>query len=864
MSNSSQSLRNYFSRYSEIRKNDSSNGAILFGKLWGEIENYSREQARRSKNLFSFKEDVIVEKDRYWKWSNEEGFNIKNTDSVSVELFKVVDNFYEAFLNLETDFVKYKYLKDKALWEKSFIYKESTGELENFLINGKVYLDVFNFSNFYFKSGSVENETVTSKIILRGIDKENEYIEEEIEVNQEGFYQSTKEFLFLTRVPENFEKKTSGGPGISVYGPSTYEIKISNQKFRTWLEEEEGSSKRFKTNLLSVVENYDVEGVLQGAVTENFATYKVRKDSAGRCNVDFLHRYFVNNSDFKNSTYQEILEEVEVSLFQGLLKDSEGLDVEFSDLTYSEKYSKLFGVTLAGKIYAYELKKPEFKLGSFDRSTKSDLRIELSEKYVGMGEEVSIKVLTSSPDFYIEKYLIFKETQGGLGGYEFLSKSEEGDYIWGETAFILEGIFNLDDYQDTVKIFEITDQINSVVDQVDYYVVSLRNDSLKYFNNIDSNSSYNELTFALESCEKNGSSIYRNSITTNILKPLFENNLGLANDFSNEIFIDFDNLNGTLNILESNTVYEYEEVRKYCLYDANYFYTLCDEGNLVVNVNGTGSTLTTKSEELINTKLDSSGTLFGIQRTLNEELKHFEKRVRLASEERNKPVELRTFDKGLLYKVNSEHFEELVITDSSNKLTAFKIMNKAVKINEKTILFTKEFKFLKDLCGKFDELEVTYDLLEQYNEYSLLEDLLKVDISRTKIREQINKTDSWLSKREINLDKEILHGNESYSYTPSKAKINLATNEFLVEENGLYTANVQSEKGLFEITYSYKDVPLMLRSCNIKSIVLTNEDEEYLLKEEDLTLLDREKMLSQKGAKLLNHIYKTYNYYWGR
>lgn len=726
MSNASQSLRNYFSRYSEIRKNDSSNGAILFDGLWSELETYVRSQATLSNNLFSFKKDVIISKDRFWKW-NDADFEIKSNETPIVSDYRVVDNIYEAFKSLETGYVKYtspKTIKNKRVF---FTITEETNDLESKTIEGKVYLDVINFSNFAFEEGLLNNEKVSSKIILRGVDWNNEYIEEEVVVNEEGFYESTKEFLFLQEIPQNFERKTSGGKGISVHGASNYKINVSNKSFRQWEPVDSESSaykKIFKTNLLSIVENYDLEGVFTGAITENFAAYHVNKDSNGKAKISFIHRYFLNNYEYKNLSYEDLLEEVEVSLFDGNLVNRSIEEIEFIDFCYSEKYSKLFGLGKDNKLYGYSLSKPSFVIGAFDRSTKSDLRIEIDNKYPVPSEisqensEINLKVLTSSPDFYIEKYVIFKHKRTS-DSYEFVNYIND-EYSWGDSASILNGIANLDDYQDTIKAFELTDTASINEEQVDYYIVSLRKKSEEYFSEISSESNEQEIKRALALCEEEGSSIYRNSIALGVLKPYFEYDLNIGYVLNEESLISFNNLNGNLLLLENETAYEFYEQRKYCIYDKNNIYTLSDESSLEVSLNSVSKTLNTKEEILISTKLDSSGAVFGIERALKEPLERFRDRVRFCSEERVKPIEIKSFDKALLYKVNSNANKELVITDKNKVLKNFKILNEAVIINNTEYPIKKEFKFLKDLCTKLDDLNITYEKLENYEEYKLL------------------------------------------------------------------------------------------------------------------------------------------------
>lgn len=867
MSNSSQSIRNYFSRYSEIRKNDSSNGAILFDALWKEIEKYSRNQASLSGNLFSFKKDLIISKDRYWKWSDSLKPRITGLDKVAVEGYKVVDNFFEAYRDLETGYVNY--LSSKTKEDFSFILSinEESAAPDNILVEGKVFLDVLDFSNYSFKDGIENNPKATSKIILRGIDYSNEYIEEEISINEEGFYESTKEFLYLKKIPQNYEKKTSGGDSVSISGAKKYSINISNREFRDWLEEDEIWKKKvFKTNLLSIVDNYDLEGVLTNAITENFGTYHVRKDADGKSKISFIHRYFENNLEYKNLTYEELLEEVEISLFEGYFLNNNNEQINFADFYYSEKYLKLFGLSKSGVLYGYDLVKPKFVIGAFDRSTKSDLRIEIDNKYPipkEISEEeslVNLKVLTSSPDFYIEKYIIFKHNRN-TDSFGFLNEVDES-YIWSTESKILNGIFNLDDYQDTVKMFEIEDEVVLGNGQIDYYVVSLRKNSENLIANINSDSTYNEIKRALIQCEQQGSSIYRNSIVAGVLKPSFEYDLGFTEDLT-EAKINFKNLDGALEILENGVVYEFEEKRKYFLYDADYIYTLCDDENITATINNIDYSISTKEEILINTKLDSSGTAFGIGRDLSESLENFQNRVRRAIEERAKPVSKNSFDKALTYKINSNSKNEIVITDTNKVLNDFKVLNKMITINGAEYIYNKDFKFLKDLCSLLTELNITYETLKNYNEYTKLENLLKSEIKRVKIREEITKRTCWVSKERIDTSLEVLHSSENFREV-EKPEDSLAKNEYFLTEEGRYVSGIGSSTDEHTLTYGYLDIPLVLTSCDIISVVLTNKDAEIILKEEDITLQDREKILSEKGAKILNTIYKTFNYYWGQ
>lgn len=108
-----------------------------------------------------------------------------------------------------------------------------------------------------------------------------------------------------------------------------------------------------------------------------------------------------------------------------------------------------------------------------------------------------------------------------------------------------------------------------------------------------------------------------------------------------------------------------------------------------------------------------------------------------------------------------------------------------------------------------------------------------------------------------------MHSAASFIENKNVPASSLEEQEYSLED-GRYSSGVDRVGGIYELTYSYLDVPIVLYSCDLESITLTNEDVNYILKEEDITLSDKEMILSKKGAKILNNIYKTFNYYWGQ
>lgn len=177
MSNYSEVLKKAFPVSSEIRSNESSNGAILFDALGKDLENITTESIRKAEMYYS-----------EGSWLNAPGevylYKKETSDFLeSLEGYKRSNTFEHFFTDL-SEAVKYNFSKLNSFEEVSIT---STLETRTF-VEDYLKIDVYELSSINKKNIEDREEDIVLGIFLRGVDYFNNKVENYINRRGRALY----------------------------------------------------------------------------------------------------------------------------------------------------------------------------------------------------------------------------------------------------------------------------------------------------------------------------------------------------------------------------------------------------------------------------------------------------------------------------------------------------------------------------------------------------------------------------------------------------------------------------------------------------------------------------------------------------
>ena len=592
-------LKRYYPRWSKIRKDESSKGAMLIeslANLYGEArENLlyivnSKEVLNNSPLLdyesivlyFLMKDedfaeqfgtsqdrnaDISVTGDGY---GLERIFNLNNfikKEPRRISLSKVKDNVNIINVTAKNDYTEEVVLSSKG--EHIYITledvsSEDTSDYPLYNVNTNNSL----FDENYF-------------IVLRGLGIDFKPVEEVIEVRDQYTFRSSIKFTKL--------KKLTRDPRINIVGGSSIQLVGFSSRF---------SFSNFNLNKTFIKTSYslaasddkDIENV-QGYTLDNNLLLQVFKEEEN----NFLRFYYI---PFIHGKFYRSLEDYETRrkvISEQLLL---GLEGEIKDYCYDEPRNKLYTLNSDLTISVFPLQKEGFKKTVLSRTKDVSLSLESILQRVKLGSTHTINSVLLNPKEILGEYVIAREIPSSRIeeveapiALEFLDE----DYNWSQTGHVFTSSFSKGKKSFESNYFDITfDELG----QWDFFIIE-PNSNIKP--HILGTNSYlermNSILNIIESNKKDINStlkINRYSFLVEYVEPI--NNYSWANledvNINNEFKMFKDRITNELKVVDltDGKLYLLKEHMDYYYFDFN---------NKIIGTVEEYNSITIKYEDLV-------------------------------------------------------------------------------------------------------------------------------------------------------------------------------------------------------------------------------------------------------------------------
>mgnify|MGYP003992291805 CR=1 FL=1 len=580
MSFISQSMLNRFPDWSKVKRDSSSNFAILLDCIGNELDLLMEQKVSlesQRKNLLSY---PLYEVESLNKFSLIEDPSLPSRFKDLI-IKNISLTAAQGPLALYTSWQKYCFaLSDSFAVSSEFKAFEKqlfTNSLEDSIVlnnPSKLYFNLEGVASF--KTARIDyNEDVQRtqggeehnyyRIIVRGLDGAGKEIEETLSVNDLRIYETKEKFkvvksLFPTNGFYN-RNPVVGGPAIEIFGLNLFGeissleksyITISNMPFAKM-------RSKLKTIEGTVSANpflgtpYESHSSIQNNIFAELSNIKI--DDQDRSFLAYIHKYF---TDEKNT----------------LTEDSK-LDSKF----FEEEYCKVELLTDAGDSYlatgwahdlkrntictigadkslrVYEIVKPKIvRSNDIVESKEVAINIDINRNTLTVGEEYTVNILLERPKGDIYKYYIFKSIPPEGIAESWKALFLNSDDTWVEMLTGFEGNNFEDDFENIkpgVSIIETAEETG----QVDYYVCSIQNniefdDSMETFRN-----KINALVL------KNNTGIHVNKCSVLVANQTPLKTFDLSSEVSGiECSIHIQGIKNNLYVQDDDTVKVFEEV----------------------------------------------------------------------------------------------------------------------------------------------------------------------------------------------------------------------------------------------------------------------------------------------------------------
>lgn len=498
MSYIGRSMRNRFPLWSETRRNESSNAAMVLDAIGDSLENERRSALQSIESSFVLSGNPLGEPGHFYRISQpkiEEYYN-----------YKKENNFFNSFraegkIEDKTFFLEPKYsyeeivLSSPTRYEEAFIKKENCRLLSiveelpeegnehfkfqktGFLKDSKfISKEVFDFKNeinkIYIKIDSSKeyrskfdqiNFDGHYSIVLRGVSETEELIEETIEIKDDAVYESKNYFKCLKPLIQDNE--TRGGGSIEVYGVKA-SIKVYKKPISKDLYIDEKSTISKVSNELgynTLIEN-NIKYKLSHGVDESYIEYIFNSYSKG---ADYKTSDATLNGDYfeealsKRVVVNENLEPIKIESFclNKIKNNFITLDKEFI-------------------LREYKVNRDGFVSKKIKRTKEVDLAFEAENQRLFLNETIKMNLFLERAKGDIQFVFIGRQTPDRRISYEansdFNFEFLQEDLTWGEEFYFFENLkFTEDKFEEFNSIqFECP---HEELGQYDYYVYSLKN-----------------------------------------------------------------------------------------------------------------------------------------------------------------------------------------------------------------------------------------------------------------------------------------------------------------------------------------------------------------------------------------------------
>ena len=507
------SLRNRFPLWSETRRNESSNAAILLDSIGSSIEEERVSLLKNLKSTFSLEGNPTPELGHFFRFTqlNQEYQNFRKNNNLFESFFA------EGTIEGETFYLEPKYSYEEMVLSDPTRHETLYKKLENVklfsIVEDESSLDP-NDSHFYFlksKENKVDRVSIQDtfdfkndykkiyikieksklyrslkdsenfnghhSIILRGEDETREIVEETIEIIDDGIYTSKTWFKNLS--PQLEENDYRGGGSIEIYGF------VGDIKFYTAPIEN-----TFYINRNSIIGKISNE-LGYDTLSENNIKYSLTHEEINNETVSFLNHNFCSyefGSEYKDSTATLDGDYFEETLSKRAVIDENLNPIKVDSFTMDVNRNKLVTIGKDFIIREHSPYRDSFNLKLISRTKEVDLAFETENQRVFLMEESKMNLFLERAKSGIQFLFIGRHSperrlsyeDGSDFNFEFL----QSDLSWGDGFEYFEG-----KYAD--NIYEEFDSMQfdceyTELGQYDYYVYCFKNFSVtrEYLNKV--------------------------------------------------------------------------------------------------------------------------------------------------------------------------------------------------------------------------------------------------------------------------------------------------------------------------------------------------------------------------------------------
>lgn len=899
MSNVGQSIRNRFPYWSKIRKDSSSDSGIFLDSIGKYIEdsrisNYKMKMQQEPLhgnpvcepgNLFIanvFESQKALDLlDEVRKLSLVDFIAIKDDEEISLrQTYNYVDLCNSLPTRLSVN--SFENVSSRLLHlfdDNSLNHKHSN--VYDFKIPKKICFNVYDSLEFDLIK---DNKTEQNRILVSGIDVYGEPIQEYIHIYNEGYYE-TKNF-FKKLMPLNREEK------YNVVKADSIEVTGINAKIEVLQLPVRLGSKESKS-LFSILEEDIVS--FGNSLRETFLVTKLQQnvdtDNVAFSSIDNIHRFFRDRTEYQNEYTTIDSDSFDYVKYSQTLLNNFGQRIKIEDYCYDYQRNLITTVSRDNIIRWYDLKPEAFQTKEFERTKRVSYSIEAEKQRVSFNETLKIHVQLERNKGSIQNLFIARRTPSSVGGtdqfeFEYL---QEDKSTWSTDLYVFKEEILLKNIKYFSSIF--FDVTFDLFGQYDFYVFSCsstRKNSIinKLLNNVITDIEFKKnVESLLEDNLQRELFINSYSVMCESLTPVLEieSPIDLSDEESYEIGIFYQNVENTLYITKEFDdrceVNEIKEHKDYFIYDyennISAFLEEYDSLTLLLENNEEDDIEVYKIRN--STTLDEISFKYGISRQNDERLNSFRERVYKLCKN-SLDSEKYAFEKSLGCSTSLKDYDLFEIDLVDNSLD----LNIEIKEN-RLMLFLNDEVFHNEKLSDLKFLFKVKEIFELYPNYFTIKELTDYDYRFFDAKNLMPKTSKRnYGKFGVNnfvniLPKENIQNIQDFSglfVTNMGVGENVNTPfTFSLVENVLHKYSDELES----VTFDYKDFPFVVKWLPIKAIAFNCDNmEDYLydVKKDNenygvisngnlVENSEKNKVLSQKGAKIINSLLQKQNTYWG-
>ena len=496
MSYIGRNLRNRFPLWSEVRRNESSNAAMLLDSIGDSLEEERVSFFQTLKASFSLQGNPTPELGHFFRFIQfDEAYHnyVKNNsvfENIHAEGIKEAETFYlepkysyrdmvmADATRAETSFNKVENVKlvsivedETALNGGSHTHFIKSIENKN---NTLVLMDTFDFKNEYkkiyikidksknyrsFKDAVNFNEHYS--IVLRGQDETRRTVEETIEINDDGIYVSKTWFKSLEPFLEENEHR--GGGSIEIYG-LVGDIKIFSAPVENDFIINDNSTIVKISNELG----YDT-------LIENNCKYSLTHEENENELVSFLNynfRSYISGSEYKDVTAGLEGDFFEETISKRVFVNEDLTPMKIDSFALDTTKNRIVTISKDFILREYNPFRDGFNSKLIKRTKEVDLSFEVENQRVFLNENIKMNLFLERAKGGIQFLFIGRHTPERRLSYEedsdFNFEFLQQDLSWGDSFDYFEGKYSDNIYEEFENIqFECSHEETG---QYDYYV----------------------------------------------------------------------------------------------------------------------------------------------------------------------------------------------------------------------------------------------------------------------------------------------------------------------------------------------------------------------------------------------------------